>query len=48
VLREQGTPVAKLGFADSRWTDAELIDQVLALPILIDRPIDVTARDVPP
>lgn len=42
LLREKGTPYAELGLGDARWTDAELIDQMLAHPILINRPIVVT------
>jgi len=44
LLREKGTPYAELGLAESRWTDAEIIDRMLAQPILINRPIVVTAR----
>jgi len=42
LLREKGTPYAELGLGDARWTDAEVIDQMLAHPILINRPIVVT------
>ena len=42
LLREKGTPYAELGLGSDRWTDAELIDQMLAHPILINRPIVVT------
>lgn len=42
LLREKGTPYAELGLAEARWTDAQLIDQMLAHPILINRPIVVT------
>jgi arsenate reductase (glutaredoxin) len=42
LLREKGTPYAELGLADARWTDAQLIDQMLAHPILISRPLVVT------
>jgi arsenate reductase (glutaredoxin) len=42
LLREKGTPYAELGLAASHWTDDELIDQMLAHPILINRPIVVT------
>ena len=42
LLREKGTPYAELGLADDRWSDAQLIDQMLAHPILINRPIVVT------
>ncbi|HWJ73762.1 MAG TPA: arsenate reductase (glutaredoxin) [Kaistia sp.] len=39
LLREKGTPYAELGLADPKWTDEELIDMMLAHPILINRPI---------
>jgi arsenate reductase (glutaredoxin) len=42
LLREKGTPYAKLGLADARWTDDELVDQMLSHPILINRPIVIT------
>jgi arsenate reductase len=44
LLREKGTPFAELGLADTKWTDDELIDFMMAHPILINRPIVVTAR----
>jgi arsenate reductase len=46
LLREKGTPYAELGLADSKWSDDELIDFMLAHPILIQRPIVVTAKGV--
>lgn len=39
LLREKGTPYAALGLDDPKWTDAELVDFMLAHPILINRPI---------
>jgi len=39
LLREKGTPYAELGLADPKWSDDELIDVMLAHPILINRPI---------
>ena len=44
LLRQKGTPYAELGLADPRWSDDELIDFMLAHPILIDRPIVVTSK----
>jgi arsenate reductase (glutaredoxin) len=44
LLREKDTPYAELGLADPRWSDDELIDLMLAHPILINRPIVVTAK----
>jgi arsenate reductase (glutaredoxin) len=46
LLREKGTPYAELGLADPKWTDDELIDVMLAHPILINRPIVVTPKGV--
>jgi arsenate reductase len=44
LLREKGTPYAELGLADPRWSDDELIDFMLAHPILINRPIVQTPK----
>jgi arsenate reductase (glutaredoxin) len=46
LLREKGTPYAELGLADPKWSDDELIDFMLAHPILINRPIVVTPNGV--
>jgi arsenate reductase (glutaredoxin) len=46
LLREKGTPYAELGLADPKWSDDELIDFMLAHPILIQRPIVVTGKGV--
>jgi arsenate reductase (glutaredoxin) len=46
LLREKDTPYAQLGLADSRWTDDELLDFMVAQPILINRPIVVTPKGV--
>jgi arsenate reductase len=43
LLRRKGTPYDELGLDDPQWTDAQLIDLMLKHPILIDRPIVVTA-----
>jgi arsenate reductase len=42
LLRQKGTLYEELGLGAERWTDDELIDQMLAHPILINRPIVVT------
>lgn len=42
LLREKGTPYGDLGLADPKWSDDELIDFMMAHPILINRPIVVT------
>jgi arsenate reductase len=39
LLREKGTPYAELELGDPKWCDCELIDFMLAHPILINRPI---------
>ncbi len=39
LLRGKGTPYAELGLGDLKWTDYELVDCMLAHPILINRPI---------
>jgi arsenate reductase len=44
LLREKGTPYAELGLADPKWTDDELLDFMMAYPILINRPIVVTPK----
>jgi arsenate reductase len=44
LLREKGTPYAELNLADPKWSDDELIDFMLAHPILINRPIVVTKK----
>ena len=46
LLREKGTPFAELGLADPKWSDDDLIDVMLAHPILINRPIVVSPLGV--
>ena len=46
LLREKGTPYAELGLAATHWSDSQLIDRMLAHPILINRPLVVTPRGV--
>jgi arsenate reductase (glutaredoxin) len=46
LLREKGTPYVELGLADPKWTDDQLLDFMLAQPILINRPIVVTPKGV--
>lgn len=42
LLRQRGTPYAELGLDDASLTDSELLDAMVAHPILINRPIVVT------
>jgi arsenate reductase len=46
VLREKGTPYRDLGLDDPALSDDELLDAMMAHPILINRPIVVTPRGV--
>ena len=46
LLRDNGTPYAELGLADPQWTDDQLLDFMMAHPILINRPIVVTPKGV--
>ncbi len=39
LLREKGTPYDELDLANDKWTDDELLDFMLAHPILINRPV---------
>ena len=44
VLRQKGTPYDALGLADPALTDDQLLDAMMAHPILINRPLVVTDR----
>jgi len=46
VLREKGTPFNDLGLGDPGLTDDQLLDAMMAHPILINRPIVVTPKGV--
>ena len=46
VLREKGTPYAELGLGDPALGDDQLLDAMMAHPILINRPIVVTPQGV--
>ena len=42
LLREKGTPYAELGLGAAHWTDEQLLDAIVAHPILMNRPVVVT------
>jgi arsenate reductase len=44
LLREKGTPYAELGLDDPKWSDDQLLDFMMAHPILINRPIVETPK----
>lgn len=44
LLREKGTPYLTLGLDNQTLTDEQLIDAMMAHPILINRPIVVTEK----
>jgi len=46
LLREKEPLYAELGLAADHWSDAQLIDHILAHPILMQRPIVVTSSGV--
>ena len=46
VLRQKGTPYAELGLDDPSLTDDQLLNAMMARPILINRPIVVTPLGV--
>ncbi|MBO4120507.1 arsenate reductase (glutaredoxin) [Cupriavidus gilardii] len=46
AIREKGTPYAELGLANPAVSDDQLIDLMLAHPILINRPFVVTELGV--
>ncbi|MEO7775466.1 MAG: arsenate reductase (glutaredoxin) [Steroidobacteraceae bacterium] len=43
LLRRKGTPFDDLKLGDPKWTDDELVDQMIRQPVLINRPIVVTS-----
>jgi arsenate reductase len=46
VLREKGTPFHELRLADPSLSDEQLLDAMMAHPILINRPIVVSPKGV--
>ncbi len=46
LLREKGTPYAELGLGNPALTDDQVLDAMMAHPILINRPLVVAPRGV--
>ena len=46
LLREKGTPYAELGLGDAALSDDQLLDAMIAHPVLINRPIVVSPKGV--
>ncbi len=46
LLREKGTPYAELGLGDPGLSDDEVVDAMMAHPILINRPLVVSPLGV--
>jgi arsenate reductase len=46
LLRQKGTPYADLDLGNPKWSDDDLLDFMMAHPILINRPIVVTPKGV--
>ena len=46
AIREKGTPYAELGLDDPTLSDDQLLDAMMAHPILINRPFVVTPKGV--
>lgn len=46
AIREKGTPYHDLGLDDPSLTDDQLLDAMMAHPILINRPLVVTPKGV--
>ena len=44
LLRRNGTPYEELGLDDPKWSDDQIIDFMIAHPILINRPIVLTSK----
>jgi arsenate reductase len=44
ILRQKGTPYDALALQETHWTDAQLLDFIVANPILMNRPIVVSSK----
>lgn len=42
ILRQKGTPYDALDLGNPQWSDAQLLDCIVAHPILLNRPIVLT------
>lgn len=42
LLRQKGTPYADLHLGDPKWSDEELLDFIVAHPVLMNRPVVVS------
>jgi len=48
ILREKGTPAAELGLLDPSAPTDQTLDAMVANPVLVDRPTNVTRQGVKP
>jgi len=46
LLREKGTPYADLGLGDPALTEDQLLDAMMAHPVLINRPLVISPKGV--
>lgn len=46
LMRDRGTPAAELGLLDAGATDAQILEAMIAHPILVNRPVVMTPRGV--
>lgn len=44
LLRQKGTPYEELNLGDAKWSEDQLIDFMVQHPILMNRPVVVTAK----
>jgi arsenate reductase len=44
ILREKGTPAEELGLLDPKVSDDQILEMMVAHPILVNRPIVVTPK----
>ena len=42
LRQKKGTPYEELGLNDAKWSDEELLDHIVAHPVLMNRPVVVT------